>query len=361
MVNGTIQEETNEQSRNLVSKFKQLELFEGFIESATEIFISFRSERKSILETKNKIEKFAERLINTLSLEDDNMFNIISSIEYGETLVSHSLKVAIISIFLASRYKMPPVKLKNLAIAALLHDIGKIKSNNPLLVPYFFDLKSDEELQKKHPEIGSGIVSDYLGLSQETSIIILRHHEQLDGSGFPAGIYDTSLSISDRIIFTANFMDNMFRKTYYAGLDNIALNLKKVFDNYPEKFDVSIVNYLFDIIYANKGSNRKFKRVTLALPAVFKLWQGTMSHKCRILDLSGGGARIRTKEILTVDDLVNLSFSLSGVMVFNDKQCHIVRDTQDERGNIYGLQFDDNTGTTQEKINTYLDRFLSKG
>lgn len=67
-------------------------------------------------------------------------------------------------------------------IAAHLHDIGKIGVPDIVLLKEGRLTDDEWEKMKKHPEIGSEILSKSQQLS-ELKDIVLHHHERYDGKG----------------------------------------------------------------------------------------------------------------------------------------------------------------------------------
>lgn len=138
----------------------------------------------------------------------------------------HSLRVAEYALQIGRAMDLPEEKRNVLREAALFHDIGKIGITESILnKPGKF---SDEEyeLMKKHPVIGSEIVSsfDHLQLHAE---IVRHHHERIDGSGYPDGIKGSAISLESRILAVADTFDALTtNRPYRRGMStDQALNI----------------------------------------------------------------------------------------------------------------------------------------
>jgi HD-GYP domain-containing protein (c-di-GMP phosphodiesterase class II) len=108
-------------------------------------------------------------------------------------------------------------QLKELKLAATLHDIGKIGVPDRILgKPAPLDAE-EAELMKKHPVFGAEIVSH---LANPGVLMGVRHHhERIDGRGYPAGLRDDELPLVARIIAVADTFDAMTTsRPYRAGL-----------------------------------------------------------------------------------------------------------------------------------------------
>lgn len=341
-------------------KFRILEMYEQYSEAAQRMFLDIYNTRTTIVKSRTSINTLVEQMVGSLEENNRALVEILSLVEMGNRFVSHAVKVAMLTILLGRLLDLTEQKVLNLGTAALLHDIGKARTKNNLLAPYFSEAPTDSELWKQHPEIGAAIVSDYLGFGKDIAQMVARHHEQMDGQGFPAGLDEMSLSQLDCVLFTANFIDNVLHKGDYSGMEMITSTLKSAFTTYPDKFDPLLVNLVLSFLEGSGESARDSSRITLTMPATFKFAQDNKNYHCRILDLSPGGARMRTREQLYVDQRLRLSFVLSGVAAFSEAPAQVVRKEEDERGYIYGLQFVDASERTQQRLERALDQYLGR-
>jgi putative nucleotidyltransferase with HDIG domain len=349
---------SGDKRNNRLTKFRNLELFELYASAAKEVYVRFFDQRETLMVTKRALESYINKLIDGIEENNRAVFEILASVEFGNRFVSHSLKTTIMSIIIGKHLRLPEGKLFAVGSAAFLHDIGKAKSQNPFLNTYFGEIADAQDLETNHPIIGASIVAEYLGYSADIAQAVRNHHEQLDGSGFPRGVNGSSISMIDRIVFTANFIDNLLYKTDYSGIETVSMAIRHAFDRFPGKFDPDIRSVLLKFTETPSISKRRFERTVITLAASYRNWESGGTFACRILDVSGSGARIRCKETMTVGTMLNLSFSLSNVMTFNDLICKVVRRIPDENGYVYGLEVEDKTGAIQEKIDRYVQRYV---
>lgn len=109
-------------------------------------------------------------------------------------LISHSLNVCFLSLMTAKTLGYNKAKLEEVAIGSLLHDIG-------LVLPH------DGSLLMHHPIIGYDMLKKVRGIPEGALRIILQHHEQIDGRGFPNGISDSHYGEAAQICGLASDFD----------------------------------------------------------------------------------------------------------------------------------------------------------
>lgn len=99
------------------------------------------------------------------------------------------------------------VTTNDIVVAGLFHDIGKIKIPDEILKKKGRLEKDEYDLMKKHSLFGADILSQYF----EHSIVelALRHHERLDGSGYPLGVGQEDISFAARILSVVDAFDAM--------------------------------------------------------------------------------------------------------------------------------------------------------
>lgn len=133
----------------------------------------------------------------------------------------HTRRVTGYSLILGREVNLSGEDMVVLERAAHFHDIGKLVIDLSCIQKPG-KLTADEwTLIKKHPEVGANIVQP-LSFTQRERVIILNHHERLDGNGYPNGIGGDELDQLTRIITIADSFDAMTsRRNYRRNLSHI--------------------------------------------------------------------------------------------------------------------------------------------
>ena len=129
----------------------------------------------------------------------------------------HVRRVVAYSMLLGAEMELDRADLKDLWLAATLHDIGKIATPDRILGKPARLEREEVEIMNRHPVDGAAIVSH---LSNPAVLEGVRnHHERVDGKGYPDGLSGDALPLVARIIAVADTYDAMTTsRPYRDGL-----------------------------------------------------------------------------------------------------------------------------------------------
>ncbi|MBP0618056.1 HD-GYP domain-containing protein [Jiella mangrovi] len=118
----------------------------------------------------------------------------------------HSERVALFTDMIAEAMGHSPEHRRRLKRAALLHDIGKLGVSNAILdKPGRLDEAEFAEI-RRHPVYSQAVLSNIKAFA-ELAVIGGRHHERLDGKGYPYGLKAEDISLDTRIVTVADIFD----------------------------------------------------------------------------------------------------------------------------------------------------------
>jgi len=155
----------------------------------------------------------------------------------------HSARVSRYALKIGREMGLSAIELRNLELAAFLHDIGKLGISQEILESDH-ELQPDEyEIMKDHPEIGFNILSPIKKFVEVTQAI-RHHHERHDGRGYPDGLQGEEISINARIIAVADALDAMTTdRPYRMGID-AARAVTVIQSNSGTQFDPMVADAL---------------------------------------------------------------------------------------------------------------------
>ena len=131
----------------------------------------------------------------------------------------HSERVKDYCVKIGETLGLNKARLRELKIAALLHDIGKIEIPESILNKATPLTNSELLLMRNHPNYSVDILEP---LSDIGSLIdtIKYHHERYDGKGYPSGIKGAKIPLESRILCVADAFDAMLSdRPYRKGME----------------------------------------------------------------------------------------------------------------------------------------------
>ncbi|HEY9792771.1 MAG TPA: HD domain-containing phosphohydrolase [Candidatus Obscuribacterales bacterium] len=159
----------------------------------------------------------------------------------------HSLRVSRYALTIGKQVGMTDQELRDLEIAGILHDIGKIGVPESILwKPARLD-PEEQKIMSIHPVRSAQMIEDIPVLKQ-SRLWVLHHHEYLDGSGYPDHLQGDDIPIGARIILVADAYDAMTSDRPYRksiGYEKASAELLKYSGR---QFDQQLVKALLDVV-----------------------------------------------------------------------------------------------------------------
>lgn len=129
-------------------------------------------------------------------------------------LLDHSRQVSAMAQRLAIAMELPPPQVETVRLAGLVHDVGLRLLDYERL--YKRPNLTAEEMRglAEHPIVGAALVEPLLG--NEVAQAVLRHHERVDGRGYPSRMSGQAIPIASRIIQVCDAWIAMTASSYQA-------------------------------------------------------------------------------------------------------------------------------------------------
>lgn len=141
------------------------------------------------------------------------MHAIVASIEAKDSYTrGHSERVTAYGLMISDELGLESDQREIIELGGILHDVGKIGVREAVLQKP--DKLTDEEFDeiKRHPTVGAEIVKTMRGLDRIVSMkdildVVLHHHEQVCGKGYPDGLGGDEIPFNARILAVADTFD----------------------------------------------------------------------------------------------------------------------------------------------------------
>jgi response regulator RpfG family c-di-GMP phosphodiesterase len=162
--------------------------------------------------------------------KENNLYQVLKSYQSLEpTYFSHAVLVTMYSSAIIKQFDwQSKTTIENMALACMLHDIGKTMLPKELLTMKVADMNEEQfVLYKTHPELGLKLIEHNKTINNTVKQIILQHHEYYDGSGFPFGRKGASILTLANIVCLVDDFVHLMTENKLAPVDA----LKKIITN----------------------------------------------------------------------------------------------------------------------------------
>ena len=147
----------------------------------------------------------------------------------------------------ARRLELGDIALRDVGVAAALHDVGKIGIPASILDKPG-PLTDDEwEVMRRHPELGARIMEPVPALAGARSIV-LACHEHWDGSGYPRGLAGDDIPLGARIILACDAFHAMTSDRVYRQAMPVDAAITELRDCAGRHFEPRVVDVLVEIV-----------------------------------------------------------------------------------------------------------------
>lgn len=175
----------------------------------------------------NEIKESLLSYLDDMEITDEQLFAflniLISSFDFRSRYTAiHCAIVTAVSDCLAKIYNLDEETCKKIHLGAMLHDMGKIAIPHRILESPDKLNEEDWEIMQSHASITENILKDRV--TDEVLKIASRHHERIDGTGYPYGISEDDLTLAERIVAVADVVGALSQERSYKK----AFSLEKI-------------------------------------------------------------------------------------------------------------------------------------
>ncbi len=181
------------------------------------------------------------------------LLSFAKSIQERDTVTyEHSHRVAVYAQQLAHHLGWSRRKAQELALAALVHDLGKTWITNEILNKSSALSAEERQKMQRHPVIGACILigCDVSPFYVET---VLYHHEAWNGQGYPVGIKGEEIPVSARILAIADVYDVLTSQRPYKAPLTATEARARLSEGSGESFDPTILQAFLNLLDAKSN------------------------------------------------------------------------------------------------------------
>ena len=163
----------------------------------------------------------------------------------SESTVTHTITMVSAAVALANLMDLDKQQIDEIYTGAYIHDLGKVAIPLEILEkPGRLDY-DEMEVMKTHIILTGSIIGGHV--SDQVYKIAMRHHEKLDGKGYPYGIKEKDMSIAEKIVAVADIFSALTGKRSYKDSmpkEKVISIMRQMADNY--QISEEVVQLLID-------------------------------------------------------------------------------------------------------------------
>ncbi|NIO15728.1 MAG: HD domain-containing protein [Deltaproteobacteria bacterium] len=160
----------------------------------------------------------------------------------------HSERVAKISREIAKTMRLEEDSVNAIYMASILHDIGKIATEEKILAKKGTLTGLEKSRVKNHPKVSYKILSKVKFPDPNIALFALYHHEWVNGEGYPYGIQGEEIPLGARIIALADAFDAMVADRPYRRGKNLRESVKEVVECSGTQFDPKVTSAFLEVL-----------------------------------------------------------------------------------------------------------------
>lgn len=175
----------------------------------------------------------------------------------------HSQRVAMYSHAIARALGLRMAEIEVIELAAKVHDLGKIRiPDSVLLKPAKLTAEERREMEK-HPRLGYDILRQFSEYAHVRELV-LTHHERYDGRGYPNGTVGRALPLMAQVIPVADSLDAMTSARAYRGALTWEIAMEELRRGAGTQWNPKVVEAAVAALYGEKRAPSSSARSVVA-------------------------------------------------------------------------------------------------
>ncbi len=176
--------------------------------------IYYQIQNRDLTDDIETVAEDLKPLVNHL-IQDNDVLGSLRLVSFREGYnFTHAVNVSMLGAMLGKWLNLDREMIESIALAGLLHDIGKTQVNQDLLFKSTPLSSYEYEDLNSHSRLGYEILK-HSNLSKDVLAAILFHHERSDGSGYPSGLKEAQTPYMARIIAVVDVFDAITSDRFY--------------------------------------------------------------------------------------------------------------------------------------------------
>ncbi len=164
-----------------------------------------------------RVHGFVDNTVNYMFDKAERFSDLLRIMSFNYHVYTHSVNVCIFGVALARRLGFGQTQINRLGVGLLLHDAGKAAIDPRILEKSGPLIPQEWEIMKTHPGKGYEMLVKSGAVEPESLTVVLQHHEQCSGSGYPFGLAADQIHSFAKIAAVADVFDALTTERTYKN------------------------------------------------------------------------------------------------------------------------------------------------
>ena len=166
-----------------------------------------------------QIEPLVERIVDSIFSRQDALLPLARLKDHDEYTFQHSVSVCALMTSFARALELPREIIHEIAVGALLHDVGKARVPDEILNKPAKLTDAEFAKMKNHVVQSKIILQDTPGISNIALDVAAQHHERFDGTGYPNKLKGDEISLYGQMGAIVDVYDAITsNRVYHKGM-----------------------------------------------------------------------------------------------------------------------------------------------
>jgi len=214
------------------------QIYSGSIDAARMVWESTRTEgAPDAPAAHDAVDQLAEAVDTSRA----TMIGLTGMKAHDEYTFTHMVNVSILTMAQARTLGIEGRALRALGLAALLHDIGKVRTPLEVLNKPGKLTPAERVIMRRHPVDGAAILRASKDIPRLAPIVAFEHHLRPDSQGYPAGVLRTPINVGTVLCSIADAYDAMRSTRVYQPATPADRIMEIMVHNDGTQFDADLV------------------------------------------------------------------------------------------------------------------------
>ncbi|MEO6652236.1 MAG: HD-GYP domain-containing protein [Ilumatobacteraceae bacterium] len=164
-----------------------------------------------------------------------------------QTTRDHVVRTCELAMRVGERFRLSAAELRDLGLAAMLHDVGKVNVPDSILKKPARLTAAEYDVMKIHPVDGESILMTEPNLKL-VAAIVRSHHERFDGRGYPDGLVGRDIPLASRIIAACDALEAMTHDRQYRAAMATPMAFAILREHAGSQWDEAVVDQVIAVV-----------------------------------------------------------------------------------------------------------------